>query len=79
MIELQHIHRQEDEAFKSILNAIRGADQTQEQIDILNEHAHKTFDNAITLVTTNADADFINKQALMALQAEEYHHFADTE
>ncbi|USN55178.1 MAG: hypothetical protein H6765_00775 [Candidatus Peribacteria bacterium] len=74
-IELQHIYRQEDEAFKTVLNKIRLGLQTPEDLQLINQrcqHKPRGKTHAITLVTTNADADKINQQQLARLKTPLY-------
>lgn len=74
-IELQKIYRQRDDRFKEILNKIRIGLPSRQNLKILNERVGEEPDeevHAITLVTTNADADTINREKLDELDTEEY-------
>lgn len=72
-LELTKIYRQEDERFINLLNRIRNANPTQEDIDHLNSHYNENFqpkkeENYITLTSHNAKADAINRKALEELK-----------
>ena len=68
MIELQKVFRQKDKEFTDILNHIRVNENIDQAIDILNREcfekdvSHNSY--AITLTTTNANADAINETEL---------------
>lgn len=75
-IELQHIYRQDEKQFTQVLNKIRIWLQSDDDIALLNTRVWAAIsDQAITLVTTNADADCINQQRLQALDSDKC--FAD--
>ncbi len=80
-IELQHIYRQDDADFKSILNKIRLGIHSIKDLEMLNTHVwtSKDKDLVIHLMTTNADADTINQQKLRQITADPVHHFSDVE
>jgi len=74
-IELQKIYRQRDDRFKEILNKIRIGLPSTADFKTLNARVGKEPDediHAITLVTTNADADRLNMEKLDELDTEEY-------
>ncbi len=75
-VELEKVHRQQNEDFIRILNNLRHNRITGEDIETLNSHYQPGFDirNAegyITLTTHNADADRRNAEALADLEGEE--------
>lgn len=73
VIELQKIYRQDDQKFKNILNKIRLWLWTLKDLQILNERVDlkiPKWKQHVWLVTTNADADMVNKTKLAAIDAE---------
>lgn len=73
-IQLQHIYRQQEEHFISLLNKIRKGHFDDEVFDMLNSRYRPDFTPApdegyITLTTHNAIADDINQQRLAKIQA----------
>jgi uncharacterized protein YpbB len=71
-IELTKIYRQSDERFIQILNNLRNNSITSQDIEVLNEFVHPTFDlkaneGYITLTTHNAKADEMNAKSLAEL------------
>ena len=67
IIELEHIYRQQDEAFIHILNNVRNGEVEEEDLVQLNEHyaPQISYDKEyITLCTHNYQADSINKKEL---------------
>lgn len=75
-VELEKVHRQQNEDFIRILNNLRHNRILPEDTDTLNRHHRPDFDirNAegyITLTTHNADADRRNAEALNDLEGEE--------
>jgi ATP-dependent exoDNAse (exonuclease V) alpha subunit len=71
-VQFSTIHRQNDEAFIGILNAIRAGNCSREQLDALNARLHpKAAPAAGTLVltTTNLLADRINSNYLTRLDS----------
>jgi ATP-dependent DNA helicase PIF1 len=70
VIELTEIHRQRDDAFKAMLNAVRHGTVTPELGAALNAAGARPApegDDIITLATTNARVNAINKAALTKL------------
>jgi ATP-dependent DNA helicase PIF1 len=70
VIELTEIHRQRDDAFKTMLNAVRHGTVTPELGAALNAAGARPApegDDIITLATTNARVNAINKAALAKL------------
>jgi ATP-dependent exoDNAse (exonuclease V) alpha subunit len=75
LIELDHVFRQSDEAFLTVLNRIRDGDVTEADLTVLNERVHpiRTLgegDSFVILTPTNAAAHRINMAYLEALPAE---------
>ena len=70
LIELDHIYRQSDEHFISLLNAIRNRSITDAEIEMLNTRIDATFEDPdfITLTPTNDLADTINGRELEKLR-----------
>ena len=68
-IELQKVHRQQDQSFVNILNGIRENNPTQEILQALNSRvrAYEADDEVIRLTTHNAQADKVNESKLEAL------------
>ncbi len=82
-IELDHIYRQSDPHFISLLNGLRDNSITQEQRRMLNERVNKTFsptssEGYIFLTTHNYKADQINQKALRRLSAPSFTYEAKT-
>ncbi|NQX12719.1 AAA family ATPase [Microbacteriaceae bacterium VKM Ac-2855] len=69
MIELGQVHRQSDERFKWMLNAVRFGMVTKEIADVLNRAGARTppGDGSITLATRNDTVNRINQAALNRL------------
>ena len=75
LIELDHVFRQSDEAFLTVLNRIRDGDVTEADLTVLNERTHpiRTLgegDSFVILTPTNAAAHRINMAYLEALPAD---------
>jgi len=71
-LEMQHIYRQSDEKFISLLNSLRDGRATQAQIACLNRHCQPDFqaaqgDGYVYLTTHNRKADRINAAELAKL------------
>ncbi|MFB2585025.1 ATP-dependent DNA helicase [Herbiconiux liukaitaii] len=66
IVELTEIHRQHDDEFKFMLNAVRFGMVTKEIADVLNSTGARTPapDTAITLATRNDSVNRINQAAL---------------
>lgn len=72
-IELEHIYRQADAEFISILNKVRNNCLDNESLAVLNSHYKPDFepdekDGFITLMTHNRQVDEINESKLNALK-----------
>ena len=85
-IELQHIYRQDDGAFISLLNKVRDNKLDQESLAALNSRHLKDFekeqadsDGYITLCTHNNSADRINTTRLKQLSDNIHRFTADVE
>jgi ATP-dependent exoDNAse (exonuclease V) alpha subunit len=73
IFELIEIFRQRDPEFKSILNAIRVGEVSQEMVDRINEAGNRfpPHDSIIRLATINNIVDSVNSNRLALLQTEE--------
>ena len=74
-IEFKKVYRQEDEAFLGVLNAIRNARPTDEDIQILNARRNNVPGNddmVITLSAYNKKVNEINSRRLDELEGEEF-------
>lgn len=73
-------HRQNDDAFLEILNAIRAGDLRRRHAEALlaRRGAYDPFDEATELHTTNVDVDAINRDRLNQLDGEEHVYSMDT-
>ena len=71
-IELQKVHRQQDQSFLKILNGIRENNPTSEILRSLNSRvkAYENDDDVIRLTTHNAQSDAINRMKLEALSGD---------
>ena len=71
-IELQKVHRQQDQEFLNILNGIRENSPTPAILRALNSRvkAYEDSDDVIRLTTHNAQADKVNTMKLEALPGE---------
>lgn len=74
-IELEKVYRQKDEAFISLLNAIRNNTVTDEDLAILNRRHHPELTTNpdqfyVWMTALNEEADRINADCLTALPAE---------
>ena len=69
IVELQTIHRQQDEAFRAMLSAVRHGEVTAEIGGALNEAGARPAprEGILTLATTNATVARINQDALNRL------------
>lgn len=80
--ELTHIHRQSDDGFKAMLNAVRYGRVTKEIADVLNATGARTppddpHDPVITLATRNDRVNAINAKHLAQLPGREQKARAD--
>lgn len=85
-IELQHIYRQADDTFISLLNKVRDNNLDQESLAALNARHIKDFetkkgagDGYITLCTHNNSADRINSTRLSRLSQKTHRFKAEVE
>ena len=69
IVELQTIHRQQDEAFRAMLSAVRHGEVTPEIGGVLNQAGARQApsEGILTLATTNATVTRINQDALRRL------------
>jgi len=77
---LSEQHRQNDDAYLEILNAMRAGDIRRRHAEALlaRQGAYDPFDEVTELYTTNADVDAINRVRLEKLEGEEHHYAMDT-
>lgn len=81
-IELEKIHRQDDEIFINLLNHLRNDQLTDEDIQLLNSYYKPEFrphpsELFITLTTHNQKADNLNKSYLESLEGESFFYSAE--
>ncbi len=79
-IELQKIYRQSDQDFISLLNGIRNRELHNTNLSILNDRLQQNVEvqaDYIYLVTTNKQADEINRANLAKLHTEEQIFYGD--
>ena len=80
--ELSEIFRQDDSRLIDILNRVRVGDQTQADLNELNQKVMNGFsrrsyeDDIITLTTTNAGADKVNKEMLSQIRGASHDYWA---
>ncbi len=69
-------HRQDDDTFLEILNALRGNDLRRRHADALlaRKQPYDPFIEATELHTTNVDVDKINAERLASLKGDEHHY-----
>jgi len=84
LVELQKIFRQSDQHFIDLLNRLRHNEQTEEDLQLLNEHYRPDLDNTslegyIHLTTHNRKADSINKSRLQNLEEKTFTFYAHLE
>ena len=80
-VELQHVYRQSDPLFVSLLNKVRTNTVDAETLQTLNQRCIAGFnppkqEGYIRLVTHNQQADYINQQELDKLDVPAYHYDA---
>ena len=80
-VELQHVYRQSDPLFVSLLNKVRTNTVDAETLQTLNQRCIAGFnppkqEGYIRLVTHNQQADYINQQELDKLNVPAYHYDA---
>jgi hypothetical protein len=83
-LELEHVYRQSDEGFISILNNLRDGDLTGQDIARLNRHHQLDFkaapgDGYVYLTTHNHKADRINEAELQKLPGQTFEYHAAVE
>ena len=83
-IELQHVYRQSDSYFISLLNKVRENTLDNDTIDALNQRyqpdiTDKENEGYIQLTTHNNKADAVNQKKLEELNADSYQFSAHTE
>ncbi len=71
---LSEQHRQNDDAYLDILNALRAGDVRRRHAELLlsRQQAHDPFEDVTELHTTNVDVDAINNQRLTQLKGKEH-------
>ena len=77
-IEFEHVYRQTNLEFLSILNEVRNNRLTMQSLRILNSRYLPDFksDSHITLSTHNSKVDAINQREMNALKGKEYNYRA---
>ena len=77
-IEFEHVYRQTNLEFLSILNEVRNNRLTMQSLRILNSRYFPDFksDSHITLSTHNSKVDAINQREMNALKGKEYSYRA---
>ena len=71
--ELNHVYRQKEEKFISILNKVRVGNIDEDELELLNSQVEEVVDGEfITLTTTNAIAGFINNKKLANIKNKEH-------
>ena len=81
-IELEKIHRQDNEVFIHLLNNLRNNVITNEDLDLLNTHVNpnlttKEKEGFISLTTHNSKADEMNAKELSALEGKSFSYDAE--
>lgn len=77
---LSEQHRQNDDAYLDILNAIRGNDLRRRHVEALfsRQQPFDPFEEVTELHTNNIDVDAINNQRLSSLDGKEHHYQMET-
>ncbi len=83
-LELEHIYRQSDAAFISVLNSLRDGNLAAGDIERLNRHHQPDFkaapgDGYVYLTTHNRKADRINEAELQKLSGQTFRYHAGVE
>lgn len=80
-LELQKVHRQQDQDFLNILNGIRENNPTSDILQALNSRvkAYENEDDVILLTTHNVQADRVNGMKLDSLPGDVYTFGAEVE
>lgn len=74
-IEFQKVYRQKYQPFLDILDRMRVGENTQEDMEIINEHVSlddKVGDYSVTLTAYNQKAESINEMKLNEIESEEF-------
>ena len=77
LVELQTIFRQSDQQFIDLLNRVRHNEQTEKDLQLLNQHYQPDLDSTslegyVHLTTHNRKADSINQSRLRNLEGEDF-------
>lgn len=75
---LDEQHRQNDDAYLDILNALRAGDIRRGHAETLLQRQHAELGDVTELHTTNVDVDAINARRLSALEGEEHRYEMST-
>lgn len=82
ILYLNEQHRQDDDSFLDVLNALRGGDVRRRHAEALLERISAAPKNALAdvteLYTVNADVDRINREKLAAIQKDGYKYTMTT-
>lgn len=83
-LELEHIYRQSDASFISVLNSLRDGNLTARDVERLNRHCQPEFkavpgDGYVYLTTHNRKADRINEAELQKLPGQTFRYHAAVE
>jgi len=84
LVELQTIFRQSDQQFIDLLNRVRHNEQTEKDLQLLNQHYQPDLDTTslegyVHLTTHNRKADSINQSRLRNLEGEYFNFDAQLE
>jgi ATP-dependent DNA helicase PIF1 len=73
-VELEHVYRQTDPTFVSLLNRLRVAEDTDAVVEQINNRCYHADDteHELTLACTNKAADGLNEAAMASLDTTEY-------
>ena len=75
VLYLEEQHRQDDQTFLEVLNALRAGDMRRRHVAALIERIDTPLAGAVTeLHTTNADVDWINSAQLEAMAGDEHRY-----
>lgn len=82
--ELQEIFRQSDDSFIEILNHVRDGEVTEDDIASLNkkvtDNSSRSYkDDYITITTTNANAEVVNRSMLGQINKDEHCYYSRVE
>jgi len=76
---LEEQHRQDDEAYLGVLNAIRSGEVSKDHFDLLMSRLNAELsigNDATALHTTNVDVDSMNSKRLKLIKEDEHHYEA---